>query len=116
MCYLQLLQLPTIDAGGTTFVVVPLEVAGAHGIVDDPAAERRRAVGERLRRAREHAGLTLAELAGKLGTYQPSVCACERAREYIGEERVNAWLAACGLPADWSPPKARARRRATKGA
>jgi len=88
-------DLPTFEAGGTTFAVVPVRLLADHGLLDDPAAERRRRLGRRLRRARQRVGLSQAALAELLGTSQPSVCAVEHGREHCSEARAAAWLEVC---------------------
>ena len=95
-------SLPSFEAGGTTFLVVPAALAAAHGIGTDPSAERRRKLGAKLHRARVRAGLSQSELAVRLGCAQPSVSAVEHGREACSEDRAGAWLAACA-----STPKAR---------
>ncbi len=88
-------SLPTFEAGGVRFVVVPEAVALAHGIGTDPAAKRRTALGKRLRRARVSAKLTQAELGQRLGCAQSSISAVEHGREPCSEARAATWLAAC---------------------
>ncbi len=92
-------NLPTFEAGGTTFVVVPATLAAKHGLLDDAAAARRRSLGKRLRRARLAAKLTQVELAERLGSSQPSISAVEAGREPCSEDRAAAWLDACGSTA-----------------
>lgn len=58
-----------------------------------------------LRAAREEAGLTQEELAGKLGKSQTLVSHAESGRERVGPRYVEAVLKACGLPKDWKAPK-----------
>ena len=88
-------NLPTFEAGGTTFVVVPAALAAAHGIGTDPSARRRLTLGKRLRRARRKAKLSQAELGKRLGCSQPSISAVEAGREPCSEARAATWLAAC---------------------
>ena len=90
---------PTLTIGGATYVVVPQAVAAAHGIGSDPQAEKRRKLGRKLRRARERAKLSQAQLAELLGCGQPSVSSVEHGREACSEERAAAWLEACGSTA-----------------
>jgi DNA-binding XRE family transcriptional regulator len=73
------------------------------------------AIGDSLRAAREHAGLTQAELAKKLRKTQPMVSGAETGAVHVGERYVLAVLKACGLPADWKAPRARPQsaRRST---
>ena len=88
--------VPTVELAGVTYVIIPATLAAEHGIIGDKAAERRRALGRKLRRARTKADLSQAELAAKLGTSQPSISAVEGGREPCSEDRAAAWLAACG--------------------
>jgi DNA-binding XRE family transcriptional regulator len=87
--------LPTFEAGGTTFVVVPASLAAKHGILADEAGERRRKLGGKLRRARERAELTQAQLGKLLGCGQSAVSAVEHGRDPCSESRAAAWLEAC---------------------
>lgn len=106
----------TID--GKDYVAVPraeyLRLVGApelEGAVD--AVEfGRRSLGESLRAAREHAGLTQTALAEKLGKGQSIVSGAESGRVHVGERYVAAVLQACGLPKDWTAPRSTAGRRA----
>lgn len=88
-------EYPAFVAGGTRFIVLPERVAREHGILDDPAAQRRLALGVRLRRARQRAGLSQAALAAELAVEQPYISATENGREPCSEERAAKWLAAC---------------------
>jgi ribosome-binding protein aMBF1 (putative translation factor) len=78
-----------------------VEAAGPHALKD--AGETVRAsIGEGLRRARETAGLTQAELAKRLGIKQPVVSRAESGTGRVGERYVARVLKACGLPKDWA--------------
>lgn len=58
-------------------------------------------IGRDLRKAREHAGLTQAELAGKLKKSQAMVSGAENGTVKTGWPYAKAVLRACGLPEDW---------------
>ena len=104
--------LPTFTANGVRFVVVPATVAAKHGLGEpDPAVERQRAIGERLRAARAHAELSQSELAARLDWTQAAVSAAERGRDPISDDRAVAVLEALGLPADWTPPRRRSKTK-----
>jgi ribosome-binding protein aMBF1 (putative translation factor) len=78
-----------------------IEAAGPRALKD--AGEVVRAsIGEGLRRARETAGLTQAELAKKLGVKQPVVSKAESGTGRVGERYCLRVLKACGLPKDWA--------------
>jgi ribosome-binding protein aMBF1 (putative translation factor) len=92
-------------AGGVEYVIVPKaaflgRAALPPGTVD-AAGYIREAIGRDLRKAREHAGLTQAELAKKLKRSQPLVASAESGRVRVGEKYTAAVLKACGLPTDW---------------
>jgi hypothetical protein len=55
-----------------------------------------------LRKAREAAGLTQAELAKKLKRSQAFISGAENGTSRVGARYVGAVLKACGLPADWT--------------
>lgn len=73
----------------------------------------RESIGANLRAAREHAGLTQAELAERLGKSQTMVSQAESGTARVSERYVRAVLKACGLPEDWSGP-AKPRKRTRK--
>jgi ribosome-binding protein aMBF1 (putative translation factor) len=62
----------------------------------------RASLGAKLRKAREGAGLTQAQLAKKLRKTQPLVSGAESGSVRVGERYVAAVLKACRLPPDWS--------------
>jgi ribosome-binding protein aMBF1 (putative translation factor) len=76
----------------------------------DAVEYARASIGDALKAAREHAGLTQVELAEKLGKSQTMVARAEGGQLSVGERYVAAVLKACGLPKDWKP-KARGDRR-----
>jgi hypothetical protein len=61
-------------------------------------------LGRDLRAAREHAGLTQAALAAKLGKSQTLVSGAESGRVQVSDRYVAAVLKACGLPPGWRAP------------
>ena len=62
-----------------------------------------KAIGQSLRKAREFAGLTQAELAKRLKRSQALVSSAENGNKDIGIRYVKSVLTACGLPEDWKP-------------
>lgn len=68
------------------------------------------AIAADLRAAREHAGLTQAELAKKMGKSQPMIARAEAGQTRVGEKYLHAVLTACGLPKDWKPRKRSGKR------
>jgi DNA-binding XRE family transcriptional regulator len=68
-----------------------------------PAGARAKALAPRLRAARHQAGLTQAQLAGRMGRSQALVSLAERGGLRIGAPYLRAVLEACGLPQDWQP-------------
>jgi DNA-binding XRE family transcriptional regulator len=110
--------IPTFRLGAEEYVILPraqferLADIGLGLDVDDPATEKRVHAGARLRAARLHAGLTQAELARRIGKSPTAVSLAEHGRMRTGAPYLAAVLEACGLPADWTPPKA---KRTMKG-
>ncbi|HEY5377115.1 MAG TPA: helix-turn-helix transcriptional regulator [Polyangiaceae bacterium] len=102
----------TLNVRGVEYVVIPkadyLRMQGGAapraGSVDAHAFVRQTLGGE-LRAAREHAKLTQAELAEKLGKSQTMISQAESGEARISERYVRTVLKACKLPADWTPPK-----------
>ncbi len=92
-------------AGGVEYVIVPKAAFLGREVLPpgtvDAAEYIRSSIGADLRRAREHAGLTQAELAKKLKRSQPLVASSESGRVKVGEDYVRRVLKACGLPRDW---------------
>ena len=67
------------------------------------ADARTKALAPRLRAARRQAGLTQAQLAGRLGRSQALVSLAERGGLRTGIPYLHAVLDACGLSRDWQP-------------
>lgn len=86
--------------GGSDYVAIPK--AEYQALVGEPDAELATAAAL-LRAARAQAGLTQADLAGKLKVGQAHISNCEAGRERTGAKLVARWLKACRLPADWKP-------------
>lgn len=89
------MRYPTVTLSGTTYAIVPVADVARAGLDVDPGQVAREQTGRRLRRARQRAGLTQAELAVRLGAGQPYVSAIETGRDPISDERAQAWLDAC---------------------
>jgi len=62
-------------------------------------------LGETLRKAREVAGLTQAQLASKIKLSQSTVSAAEKGKHEVGSAYAALVLGACGLPENWKPSK-----------
>lgn len=86
--------------GGAEYVAIPK--ADYQELIGEPDAEMA-TTAALLRAARAQAGLTQADLAGKLKVGQAHVSNCEAGRERTGAKLVARWLKACRLPADWKP-------------
>ncbi|MSS45898.1 helix-turn-helix transcriptional regulator [Cutibacterium sp. WCA-380-WT-3A] len=56
---------------------------------------------DRLRKAREHAGLEQSELASTIGVSRNTVSAAERGVSAPRRHVVMAWAMACGVPVEW---------------
>lgn len=80
----------------------------------DAHAFLRQTLGRDLRAAREHAKLTQAELAEKLGKSQTMISQAESGEARISERYVRTVLKACKLPADWTGPKAKTNKARAK--
>lgn len=88
----------TID--GALYVAIPkAEYERLFAEVD-----ARRELGDYLRAAREHAGLSQVALAKKLQRARPTVCMAEAGKNVVGTKYVQRVLEACGLPSDWRSP------------
>ena len=98
----------TLMLGGAEYVVIPRAeylrlVSAEDGAV--PAEPFLLAtVGRTLRAAREHAGLTQAELASKLKKAQTTVSQSEAGKIRVSEDYVRKVLKTCKLSADWKAP------------
>ena len=110
----------TLIVEGVEYVVIPKadylrmqDVQPTSGSVDARTFVRQ-SIAVDLHAAREHAGLTQAELAERMGKSQTMVSQAESGTARISERYVHAVLAACGLPTTWSGPRSRrapARRK-----
>jgi ribosome-binding protein aMBF1 (putative translation factor) len=102
--------------GGVEYVVIPkadyLRMQDSTLGVDAHTFIRS-SIGADLRAAREHAGLTQAELAERMGKSQTMVSQAESGTARVSERYVKAVLKSCGLPEDWSGAK-KPRKRARK--
>jgi ribosome-binding protein aMBF1 (putative translation factor) len=112
-------QAQTIKIGKTEYVIVPkaeyLRLQNLAGVPTgsvDAVEYARASIGATLKAAREHAGLTQAELARALRKSQPMISGAESGTISVSDRYVKAVLKVCGLPEDWSgPSKRRARRK-----
>ena len=101
-------QPVSIRIDGKDYVLLPrreyLRLVGepARRTLKDARSVVRASVGASLRRARESAGLTQAQLAKRLKVSQPMVSAAESGKERVAERYVSRVLKACKLPPDWA--------------
>jgi transcriptional regulator with XRE-family HTH domain len=58
-------------------------------------------LGDRLRKARESAGLSQGELADRIGVARATVSSAERAYHGVRRITLNAWSATTGVPLSW---------------
>ena len=58
-------------------------------------------IGDRLRKARESAGLDQPELAGIIGVSRKTISNAEVGRHGVRRIVVNAWSLATGVPVSW---------------
>lgn len=108
-------DIQTIKLGKNEYVIIPkaeyLRLTGVAGVPSgsvDAVEFARASIGRTLKAAREHAGLTQAELAKRLKKSQPMVSGAEGGSISVSDRYVLAVLKACGLPEDWKGPKHRA--------
>lgn len=107
-----------LTVGGVEYVVIPkadyLRMQDS-GLGVDAHEFLRGSIAKDLRKAREHAGLTQAELADRLGKSQTMISQAESGTARVSERYVLSVLKACGLPEDWNGQEpARARKRAAR--
>lgn len=99
----------TLTIDGKDYVAIPASEYRrlmAHKPVteaQDGIAWARATLGENLKRAREHAGLTQGALAKRLKRSQTMVARAESGDMRVSERYVKGVLKACRLPADWTP-------------
>jgi ribosome-binding protein aMBF1 (putative translation factor) len=105
-----------VTLGGRRYVIVPKSEYVRLRAIEDRAATSDGGVstGDTLRAAREHAGLTQAELSRKLGKSRTMVALTESGQIRVGERYVAAVLKACGLPKEWRAKKALRAARASR--
>jgi ribosome-binding protein aMBF1 (putative translation factor) len=113
----------TVKLGKTEYVIVPKAeylrlqtMAGIPAGSVDAIEYARASIGDTLKAAREHAGLTQAELAKALKKSQPMVSGAESGTISVSERYVRTVLKACRLPEEWKVPKTAERARRTRGA
>lgn len=100
----------TLTIDGAEYVAIPVEEynalrSGAQAAQVDAIAWARMSTGESLRRAREAAGLSPAELAKRLRRSQALVSRAESGDISVSERYVASVLRACGLAQDWNPAR-----------
>ncbi len=107
----------TIKLGKTEYVILPkaeyLRLQSVAGVPEgsvDAVEYARGSIGATLKAAREHAGLTQAELAVRLKKNQPMVSGAESGTISVSERYARAVLKACKLPAAWTGPKREGKR------
>lgn len=117
-----------VTIAGKEYVIMPREqyarLQGAKGEPRKAQEAIAESIGRNLRRAREHAGLTQAELADALGIGQAMISAAERGTSRVSDRYVRRVYAACSLDPDQPVPEEPAklgaavsprRRRSRKG-
>jgi ribosome-binding protein aMBF1 (putative translation factor) len=101
----------TLSIEGKDYVVLPkaeyLRLVGRNesAKLEDARSALREVYGDRLRRARERAGLTQAQLAARLHVTQPMVSSTEAGRARVSARYLARVLKACGLAKDWVPER-----------
>jgi DNA-binding XRE family transcriptional regulator len=102
-----------LKLGGETYVILAkadyLRLCGLPPGTVDAIEYARASIGDVLRSAREHAGLTQVDLAKKLRKSQTLVARSEAGQVNVGEKYVATVLKACRLPKDWKPTKSKGR-------
>ena len=113
-------QAQTIKLGKSEYIIIPKaeylrlqSVAGIPAGSVDAIEYARASIGASLKAAREHAGLTQAELAKALKKSQPMISGAENGSINVSERYVRTVLKACGLSEDWTGAKRRKRARKT---
>ncbi len=98
----------TLMINGAEYVVLPkaeyLRLTGGGEPRNEALEFGLVSLGRDLRAAREHAGLTQAELAKKLGKAQATVSGSESGKVRVSEKYIAKVLKVCKLPVDWSAP------------
>jgi ribosome-binding protein aMBF1 (putative translation factor) len=101
------MNVQVIEVEGVEYALLPrAELERLIGDADeltDARAYTRQLIAHDLRRAREVAGLTQAELAERIGRSRSMVAGAERGHQRVGAPYVARVLKACGLPKDWRP-------------
>ena len=96
-----------VEVEGVEYAILPraeLERLTRNGDgLTDAREYTRQLIAHDLRRAREVAGLTQAELAERIGRSRSMVAGAERGHQRVGAPYVARVLKACGLPKDWRP-------------
>jgi DNA-binding XRE family transcriptional regulator len=112
----------TIKLGKNEYVILSKseylrlrDIAGAPTGSVDAIEYARASIGTTLRAAREHAGLTQAELAKALKKSQPMVSGAESGSISVSERYVATVLKACRLPEDWVGPGGAKGKPARRG-
>lgn len=108
----------TVKLGRKEYVIIPKaeylrlqNTAGVPAGSVGAAGFARASIGVTLRAAREHAGLTQAELASALRKSQSMVSGAESGSISVSDRYVASVLKACRLPLDWSGPRKGKRSR-----
>lgn len=98
----------TLTIGRTEYVVIPkadyLRLQNVESESVDAHTYVRQSIADGVRQAREHAGLTQAELAALLKKSQTMVSQAESGAARVSERYVKAVLKACCLPENWTGP------------
>jgi ribosome-binding protein aMBF1 (putative translation factor) len=101
------MNVQVIEVEGVEYAILPraeLErLTRGEGGLTDGQEYTRQLIAHDLRRAREAAGITQAELARRIGRSRSMVAGAERGHQRVGAPYVERVLKACGLPKDWRP-------------
>ena len=94
-----------ITIHGEEFVLIPKseydQLRGVPSGSIEAVPYAMKSIGASLRKARESACLTQAELARRMMRSQSFVSEAESGASRVGERYIKAVLKACGLPEDW---------------
>jgi hypothetical protein len=111
----------TIKLGKNEYVILPKgeylrlrDIAGVPAGSVDAVEYARASIGSTLRAAREHAGLTQAELAKALKKSQPMISGAESGSISVSARYVAAVLKVCRLPENWVGPGGAKGKRARR--
>jgi len=68
---------------------------------DNQAVERREAIAQRLRSARENAGLSQGQVARELNVHRPTISEIEAGRRRVSADEMSRFAQMYGVSMDW---------------